>query len=79
MIPHQEAPPKAGALRAAQEAQAPTPELAQVVHNLNQHGLTRKQLQHLAALGALADQPADDGNEPTPYTLTLRVKSPHVV
>ena len=72
MIPHQEAPPKAGALRAAQGALAPTPGLAQVVRNLSQHGLTRKQLQHLAALGTPADQPADqpmdDENRPTPCT-----------
>ena len=65
VIPHQEAPPKAGALRAAQGAMAPTPEMAQVVRNLSQNGLTRKQLQRLAALGTSADQPADDENEPT--------------
>ena len=41
VIPHQEAPPRARALRAAQGALAPTPELAQVVRNLSQHGLTR--------------------------------------
>ncbi len=76
VIPHQEAPPKAGALRAAQGAQAPTPELAQVVRNLNQHSLTRKQLQRLAALGAPADQPADDEHEPTPYTPPPRQATP---
>ena len=68
VIAHQEAPPKAGALRAAQGAMAPTPEMAQVVRNLSQHGLTRKQLQRLAALGAPTDQSVDDENEPTPYT-----------
>ena len=80
VIPHQEAPPKAGALRAAQGALAPTPELAQVVRNLSQHGLTRKQLQHLAALGTPADQPADqpmdDENRPTPYTPPPREATP---
>ena len=68
VIAHQEAPPKAGALRAAQEALAPTPELAQVVRNLSQHGLTRLQLQRLAALEAPVDQPMNDENGPTSYT-----------
>ena len=73
VIAHQEAPPKAGALRAAQGALAPTPELAQVVRNLSQHGLTRLQLQRLAALEAPVDQPIvyqpmDDENGPTSYT-----------
>ena len=72
VIDHQEAPPKAGALRAAQGALAPTPELAQVVRNLSQHGLTRLQLQHLAALEAPVDQPMvyqpmDGENGPTSY------------
>ena len=35
VIAHQETPPKAGALRAAQGALAPTPELARVVRNLS--------------------------------------------
>ena len=73
VIAHQEAPPKAGALRAAQGALAPTPELAQVVRNLSQHGLTRLQLQRLAALEAPVDQPIvyqpmDDESGPTSYT-----------
>ena len=68
VIAHQEAPPKAGALRAAQGALAPTPELAQVVRNLSQHGLTRLQLQRLAALEAPVDQPMNDENSPTSYT-----------
>ena len=68
VIAHQEAPPKAGALRAAQGALAPTPELAQVVRNLSQHGLTKFQLQRLAALEAPVDQPMNDENGPTSYT-----------
>ena len=68
VIAHQEAPPKAGALRAAQGALAPTPELAQVIRNLSQHGLTRLQLQRLAALAAPVDQPMDDESDPTSYT-----------
>ena len=76
MIPDQEAPPKAGALRAAQEALAPTPELAQVVRNLSQHSLTIKQLQHLATLGTPADQPMDDENDPTSYTPPPRETTP---
>ena len=68
VIAHQEAPPKAGALRAAQGALAPTPELAQVVRNLSQFGLTRLQLQRLAALEAPVDQPMNDENGPTSYT-----------
>ena len=81
VIAHQEAPPKAGALRAAQGALAPTPELAQVVRNLSQHGLTRLQLQHLAALEApvdqpMVDQPMDDENGPTSYTPPPRQATP---
>ena len=60
LIAHQEAPPKAGALRAAQGALAPTPEVARVVRNLSQHGLGRLQLQPLAALGAPVDEPTND-------------------
>ena len=67
VIAHREAPSKAGALRAAQGTLAPTPELAQVVRSLSQHGLTRLQLQRLAALEAPVDQPMDDENVPTPY------------
>ena len=76
VIAHQEAPPKAGALGAAQGALAPTPELAQVVRNLSQHGLTRLQLQRLAALGATADQPVDDENGPISYTPPPRQATP---
>ena len=52
VIPHQEAPPRPGALRASNGALAPTPEMAQVVRNLARHGLSRLQLQRLAALEA---------------------------
>ena len=76
MIAHQEAPPKAGALAAAQGALAPTPELAQVVKNLSQHGLGRLQMQRLAALGAPADQPVDDDNGPSSYTPPPRQAKP---
>ena len=41
VISHQEAPPRSGALRASNGALAPTPEMAQVVRNLSQHGLSR--------------------------------------
>ena len=76
VIAHQEAPPKAGALRAAQGALAPTPELAQVVRNLSQHGLTRPQLQRLAALGAPVDEPMNDENTPASYTPPPRQATP---
>ena len=76
VIAHQEAPPKAGALRAAQGALAPTPELSQVVRNLSQHGLGRLQLQRLAALGAPADQPVDDKNGPSSYSPPPRKAKP---
>ena len=76
VIAHQEAPSKAGALRAAQGTLAPTPEMAQVVRNLSQHGLTRSQLQRLAALGAPADQPVDDENAPSSYTPPPRQATP---
>ena len=76
VIAHQEAPPKAGALRAAQGALAPTPELAQVVRNLSQHDLSRSQLQRLAALGAPVDQAANDEDAPTTYTPPPRQATP---
>ena len=76
VVAHQEAPPKAGALRAAQGAQAPTPDLARDVRNLSQHGLTRLQLQRLAALGAPADRPVDDEQAPSPYTPPPRQATP---
>ena len=76
VIAHQEAPPKAGALRAAQGAQAPTPEMAQVVRNLSQHGLTRSQLQKLAALGSPVDEPTDDENSTAVYTPPPRQATP---
>ena len=75
-IAHQEAPPKAGALRAAQGGLAPTPELGQVVRNLGRHGLTRKQLQRLATLGAPVDQPMDDDEAPSAYTPPPREATP---
>ena len=56
VIPHQEAPPRPGALRASNGALAPTPEMAQVVRNLARHGLSRLQLQRLAALEAAVPQ-----------------------
>ena len=76
VIPHQEAPPKAGALRAAQGAFAPTPELAQVVMNLSQHGLTRMQLQRLAALGTPVDYSIDDEQASNSYTPPPREATP---
>ena len=76
VIAHQEAPPKAGALRAAQGAQAPTPELARVVRNLSQRGLTRPQMQRLAALKSPADQPADDEHAPNSYNPPPRQATP---
>ena len=76
VIAHPEAPPKTGALRAAKGTQAPTPELAQVVRNLSQHGLGRLQMQRLAALGAPADQPVDDDNGPSSYTPPPRHAKP---
>ena len=75
-IAHQEAQSKAGALRAAQWALAPAPELAQVVRNLSQHDLTMLQLQRLAALGAPVAQPMDDENSPTSYTPPPRRATP---
>jgi len=56
VIPHQEAPPRPGALRASNGALAPTSEMAQVVRNLARHGLSRLQLQRLAALEAAVPQ-----------------------
>ena len=55
---------------------APTPEMAQVVRNLRQHVLTRKQLRRLAALGTPVGQPVDDDNRPASYTPTPREATP---
>ena len=65
VIPHQEAPPRPGALRASNGALAPTPEMAQVVRNLSQHGLSRLQLQRLAALEAAVPHLVDDAEAPS--------------
>ena len=56
LIPHQEAPPRPCALRASNGSLAPTPELAQVVINLSQHGLSRLQHQRLAGLATAVPQ-----------------------
>ena len=76
VIAHQEAPPKAGALRATQGDLAPTPELGQVVRNLSQSGLTRPQLQRLAALRAPVGQPGDDEHGSSSYTPPPRQATP---
>ena len=68
VIPHQEAPPRPGALRASNGSLAPTPEMAQVVRNLAQHGLSRLQLQRLAALEAAVPQRQHDDEAPGSYT-----------
>ena len=76
VIPHQEAPPRPGALRASNGALAPTPEMAQVVKNLSQHGLSRLQLQRLAALEATVPHPVDDTKAPSSYTPPPREATP---
>ena len=76
VIPHQEAPPRAGALRAAQGALAPTPEPAQVVRNLSQHGLSRLQLQRLAALEAAVPQQPEGQTDPGPEAPPHREATP---
>ena len=63
VIPHQEAPPRPGALRASNGALAPTPEMAQVVRNLSQHGLSRLQMQRLATLKAAVPQCQDEDED----------------
>ena len=63
VIPHQEAPPRPGALRASNSALAPTPEMAQVVRNLSQHGLSRLQMQRLATLEAAVPQCQDEDED----------------
>ena len=47
-----------------------------MVRNLSQHGLTRLQLQRLAALEAPVDQPVGDKNGPTSYTPPPRQATP---
>ena len=76
VIPHQEAPPRPGALRATNGALAPTPELAQVVRNLAQHGPSRLQLQRLAALEAAVPQRQEDADPPRQDTPPPREASP---
>ena len=76
VIPHQEEPPRPGALRASNGALAPTPEMAQVVRNLAQHGLSRLQLQRLAALEAAVPQRQHDDEAPSSYTPPPREASP---
>ena len=76
VIPHQEAPPRPGALRASNGALAPTPEMAQVVRNLAQHGLSRLQLQRLAALEAAVPQRRHDDEAPSSYTPPPREATP---
>ena len=76
VIPHQEAPPRPGALRASNGALAPTPEMAQVVRNLAQHGLSRLQLQRLAALEAAVPQRQHDDEAPGSYTPPPREATP---
>ena len=77
VIAHQEAPPRPGALRASNGALAPTPEMAQVVRNLTRHGLSRLQLQRLAALEAAVPQRQEDAepdrtDSPPPREATPR-------
>ena len=76
VIPHQEAPPRPGALRASNGALAPTPEMAQVVRNLAQHGLSRLQLQRLAALEAAVPQRQEYVEPLRPDTAPPREASP---
>ena len=76
VIPHQEAPPRPGALRASNGALAPTPEMAQVVRNLAQHGLSRLQLQRLAALEAAVPQRREDVEPLRPDTPPPREATP---
>ena len=76
VIPHQEAPPRPGALRASNGALASTPEMAQVVRNLAQHGLSRLQLQRLAALEAAVPQRQEDADPPRHDTPPPREASP---
>ena len=76
VIPHQEAPSRPGASRAAQGALAPTPELAQVVRNLSQFGFSRLQLQRLAALEAAVAQHQVDDEAPRSGTPPTREATP---
>ena len=76
VIPHQEAPPRPGALRASNGALAPTPELAQVVGNLSQHGLSRLQLQRLASLEAAVPQRQESEEAPRTETPPPREATP---
>ncbi len=76
VIPHQQAPPRPGAMRAAQGAPAPTPELAQVVRNLSQLGLSRLQLHRLAAMEAAVAQRQVDDEAPRSETTPPREATP---
>ena len=63
-------------MRASDGALAPTPEMAQVVRNLAQHGLSRLQLQRLAALEAAVPQRQHDDEAPSSYTPPPREATP---
>ena len=76
VVPHQEAPPRPGALRASNGSLAPTPELAQVVRNLSQHGLSRLQMQRLAALEAAIPQQEASENDRKAETPPPREATP---
>ena len=76
VIPHQEAPPRPGALRASNGALAPTSKMAQVVRNLAQHGLSRLQLQRLAALEVAVPQRQENGEPLRPDPPPPREASP---
>ena len=76
MIDHQEAPPRPGTLSVTSGALAPTPEMAQVVRNLARHGLSRLQLQRLAAQEAAAPHRQEDAEPGKPDAPLPREPTP---
>ena len=63
-------------MRATNGALAPTPEMAQVVRDLAQHGLSRLQLQRLADLEAAVPQRQENADAPQHDTPPPREASP---
>ncbi len=68
IIPHRQAPPWPGVLRAANGALASTPEMRRIVKRLGKHGLSQHQLRRLTGLDfdSAAEDILDDDGQPDP-------------
>ena len=66
IIPCRQAPPRPGALRAANGALASTPEMGRIIRRLGKHRLSQHQLRRLASLDLdpVVEDPLDDDVQP---------------